>query len=115
MRDDTERLQDILEAIERLEKYISQGKTIFEDQELVQTWVIYHLQIIGEAARSISQEFKVRYPEIPWRDASELRNVIVHEYFRVNLDIIWDIVQNDIPPLKRQIKSIFRDIKSSNI
>ena len=106
MRDDTERLRDMLEAIERLEKYANQGKTVFEQQELIQTWVIYHLQIIGEAARAISQEFKARHNEIPWRDASDLRNQIIHEYFRVNLDIIWDIVQNDIPPLKRQIEEI---------
>ncbi len=108
MRDDTERLQDMLEAIERLEKYTNQGKTVFEQQELIQTWVIYHLQIIGEAARAISQEFKSRHNEIPWRDASDLRNLIIHEYFRVNLDIIWDIVQNDIPPLKRQIEAILQ-------
>ena len=106
MRDDNERLQDMLEAIERLEKYANQGKTVFEQQELIQTWVIYHLQIIGEAARAISQEFKARHDKIPWRDASDLRNLIIHEYFRVNLDIIWDIVHNDIPPLKQQIEEI---------
>ena len=111
MRDDTERLRDILEAIERLEKYARQGKTVFEQQELIQTWVIYHLQIIGEAARTTSQEFKARYPEIPWQDASDLRNLIIHEYFRVNLDIIWDIVQNDIPPLKQQIETILQERK----
>ena len=108
MRDDTERLQDMLEAIERLEKYTNQGKTVFEQQELIQTWVIYHFQIIGEAARAISQEFKSIHKEIPWRDVSDLRNLIIHEYFRVNLDIIWDIVQNDIPPLKQQIKAMLQ-------
>ena len=111
MRDDTERLQDILEAIERLEKYANQGKDAFEQQELIQTWVIYHLQIIGEAARATSQEFKARYSEIPWRDASDLRNLTIHEYFPINLEIIWDIVQNDIPPLKRQIESILKQSK----
>ena len=108
MRDDNERLQDIIEAIEQLEKYAQQGKTVFKQQELIQIWLIYHLQIIGEAARVISQEFKTRYPEIPWRDVSDLRNLIIHEYFRVNLDIIWDIVQNDIPALKQQIKAILK-------
>jgi hypothetical protein len=67
-------------------------KDVFKQQELIQIWIIYHLQIIGEAARVISQEFKARYPEIPWRDVSDLRNLIIHEYFRVNLDIIWDDV-----------------------
>ncbi len=108
MRDDNERLQDIIEAIEQLEKYARQGKTVFKQQELIQIWIFYHLQIIGEAARVISQELKARYPNIPWRDISDLRNLIIHEYFRVNLDIIWDIVQNDIPPLKQQIEAILK-------
>ena len=108
MRDNTERLRDMLEAIERLDKYTNQGKTVFEQKELIQTWVIYHLQIIGEAARTISQKFKAKHNEIPWRDVSDLRNLIIHEYFRINLDIIWDIVQNDIPPLKSQIKAILQ-------
>ena len=110
MRDDTERLRDILEAIERLEKYARQGKTLFEQQELIQTWIVYHLQIIGEEARATSQEFQARYPEVPWRDASDLRNLTIHEYFRINLEIIWDIVENDIPPLKQQIEAILQEL-----
>ncbi|WP_083767397.1 HepT-like ribonuclease domain-containing protein [Rippkaea orientalis] len=68
------------------------------------------VHIIGEAARATSQEFKARYPEIPWRDASDVRNLTIHEYFRINLDIIWDLVENDIPPLKRQIEAILREL-----
>ena len=109
MRDNRERLRDIIEAIERLEKYANQGKTAFEQQELIQTWIIYHLQIIGEASRATSQEFKAKYTEIPWRDTGDLRNLVIHEYFRINLDIIWDIVENDIPPLKQQIESILKE------
>ena len=110
MRDDTERLRDIFESIERIEKYAKAGKLVFEQQELIQSWIIYHLQIIGEAARATSQDFKAQYPGIPWRNASDLRNLTVHEYFRINLDIIWDIVQNDLPPLKRQIEAILEKI-----
>ncbi|NCS29698.1 MAG: DUF86 domain-containing protein, partial [Microcystis aeruginosa F13-15] len=69
----------------------------------------YHLQIIGEAARATSQEFKARYPEVPWRDASDLRNLTIHEYFCINLEIIWDIVENDIPLLKGQIEAILQE------
>lgn len=110
MRSDIERLQDILEAIERLEKYAVQGKRVFEQQELIQTWIIHHLQIVGEAARTISQNLKAQYPDISWRDAADLRNLVVHEYFRINIDIIWDIVENDIPLLKTQIKTILKQI-----
>lgn len=110
MRSDTERLQDILEAIERLEKYAVQGKRVFEQQELIQTWIIHHLQIVGEAARTISQNLKAQYPDISWRDAADLRNLVVHEYFRINIDIIWDIVENDIPILKKQIQNILQEL-----
>ena len=110
MRSDTERLQDILEAIERLEKYAVQGRRVFEQQELIQTWIIHHLQIVGEAARAISQNLKEQYPDISWRDAADLRNLVVHEYFRINIDIIWDIVENDIPILKEQIQTILQEI-----
>ncbi|WP_259679094.1 DUF86 domain-containing protein [Microcystis aeruginosa FACHB-524] len=54
-------------------------------------------------------EFKARYPAVPWRDASDLRNLTIHEYFRINLEIIWDIVENDIPPLKGQIEAILQE------
>ncbi len=108
MRSDTERLQDILEAIERLEKYAVKGKRAFKEQELIQTWIIHHLQIVGEATRSISQDLKQQYPNIAWRDAADLRNLVVHEYFRINIDIIWDIVENDLPMFKQQIKTLFK-------
>jgi uncharacterized protein with HEPN domain len=108
MRDDIERLRDILESIERIEKYANDGKAVFERQELIQIWIVYHLQIIGEATRATSQNFKAQYPEIPWRDASDLRNLTIHEYFRINLDIIWDIVEKDIPLLKGKVEAILK-------
>jgi uncharacterized protein with HEPN domain len=110
MRDDTERLRDILESIERIEKYANDGKAVFERQELIQIWIVYHLQIIGEAARATSQNFKAQYPEIPWRDASDLRNLTIREYFRINLDIIWDIVEQDIPLLKGKVEAILQKL-----
>ncbi len=70
MRDVSERLRDIQEAIERIVKYTSQGRDSFDQNELVQTWVVHHLEIIGEAARSIPQEFKNNHPAILWRQIS---------------------------------------------
>jgi uncharacterized protein with HEPN domain len=109
MRDNLERLQDIWEAIERIQKYVPSSKIIFDEQELIQTWIVYHLQILGEAARAISKDFKTDHGEIPWRELGDLRNLTIHEYFRINLEVIWDIVQNDIPPLKKQIETILRN------
>lgn len=80
MRDDRERLLDLREAIERIEKYTAAGRSALERDELIQTWVIYHLQIIGEAARALSPELRDRYPYIPWSKIIGMRNILAHRY-----------------------------------
>ncbi|MDJ0659377.1 MAG: DUF86 domain-containing protein [Crocosphaera sp.] len=106
MRDDRERLQDILDAIKQIEKYAVQGKERFIEDELIQTWVVHHLMIIGEASSRISQETKEKYPDIPWVGTIDVRNIITHEYFRVDLNIIWIIVNDNLPDLKKKIENI---------
>ena len=88
MRDDRERLQDILEAIERIEKHTSAGRSALDQEELVQTWVVHHLTIIGEACRalSLSPAFRAKHPEDVWAQPSGLQNIIVHHYFGIDLD-----------------------------
>jgi uncharacterized protein with HEPN domain len=113
MRDDTERIKDIQECIEKIEKYAVRGKMAFFEEELIQTWVIYNLQIIGEASRATSEQFKAKYPQILWLKIADFRNLIVHEYFRVDLAIVWEIVENELPKLKQQINDILRDIQSN--
>jgi uncharacterized protein with HEPN domain len=106
MRDDRERLRDMLEAISQIEKYAIQGKDRFIGDELIQTWMIHHLMIIGEAASKMTEETRLLYPDIPWVGTIDVRNIIAHEYFRVNLDIIWRIIINNLPSLKQQIQAI---------
>jgi len=110
MRDDSERMRDIQEAIEKIDKYSMRGKMAFFEDELIQTWVIHHLQIIGEASRATSEIFKAKYPYILWVKIADFRNLIVHEYFRVNLNLVWKIVENDLPKLKQQINDILENI-----
>ena len=100
MRREYERLQDILAAITAIERYANLGKTAFDEQELIQVWMVHQLQIIGEAANGLSPETFNNYPEIPWKQIIGFRNLVVHEYFRVSLNLVWSIVQNNIPPLK---------------
>ena len=109
MRDTYERLRDIREAIRHIEKYTSQGRDAFDQNELVQTWVMYHLGILGEAARSLPQEFKQAYPDIPWAQISKMRNVLIHIYFGIDQEIIWEIVQRDLPELKVQVDAILSE------
>lgn len=103
MRDDDERLRDILEAIERIEKYASRGREAFDADELIQTWVLYHLQIVGEAVRAISPTTKEISDEVPWSKIIGMRNILVHNYFAIDKDLVWSVIENDLPALKNQI------------
>jgi uncharacterized protein with HEPN domain len=105
VRDDRERLLDILEAIERIERHTNQGRSAFSD-ELVQTWVVHHLMIIGEACRALSTVFRAAHPLEEWALAAGLRNVIVHEYFGVDVDVVWGVVERDLPNLKASVHEI---------
>ena len=73
--------------------------------------MLYHLQIVGEAARNLSPGITQRYSQVPWTQIVGLRNRVVHEYFAVDLDIITDIVTNDIPTLKATVQQILEDLK----
>lgn len=101
MRDDRQRLLDIQEAIAQIEKYTVQGRATFDQDELIQIWVIHHLQIIGEACRAISQPLKDQYPAVSWTEIIDMRNILVHIYFGNDKEIVWSVVERDLPRLKR--------------
>ncbi|GER81258.1 MAG: DUF86 domain-containing protein [Chloroflexota bacterium] len=110
MRSDRERLLDILEAIERIEKYAEEGRGAFEADELIQTWVVHHITIIGEACRSLPAEFQARYSNVPWADIVGMRNILVHHYFGIDTDAVWGVVEHDIPELKMNIQEILKNL-----
>jgi uncharacterized protein with HEPN domain len=106
MRNDRERLIDIEEAIAKIERYAVRGKTEFMENELIQTWVLFQFQVIGEAARALSDETRERYAQVVWQDVIDFRNLLVHEYFRVDLELVWAIVEQDLPVLKTEVAAI---------
>ncbi|OGP70726.1 MAG: nucleotidyltransferase [Deltaproteobacteria bacterium RBG_13_58_19] len=110
MRDDREKLLDILEAIGQIVKYAERGPEAFANEELIQVWIVHHLRIIGEASRSLSAEIREKHGEVPWSQIISLRNLLVHHYFGIDLEVIRDIVKNDLPPLKRQVESILQEL-----
>jgi uncharacterized protein with HEPN domain len=113
VRRDDERLQDILDAIAAIERYTQQGRQAFDEQELIQIWVAYHLQMIGEAANALSAELKAEYSEIPWAQIIGARNLLVHKYFRVDTQILWDVTQQDLQPLKITVMTMLQDLETS--
>jgi uncharacterized protein with HEPN domain len=109
VRDPSERLRDIVAAIEHIERYASRGRDAFYQDELVQTWIVRHLQIIGEAARSIPEEVRARAPEIPWPKITGMRHVLVHDYFGIDLDLVWAVVELELSALRDAAVRLLRD------
>lgn len=109
MKDAAIYLRHIRDAITRIEKYTAQGRKAFFEDSMVQDAVIRNLEVIGEAVRSLPPELKRRHPEIPWRSITALRNVLIHEYFGVDLEIVWRVVQRRIPTLKRHVEAMLAD------
>jgi uncharacterized protein with HEPN domain len=110
MRSERERLLDILEAIERIEKYAEEGKEAFEANELIQTWIVHHITIIGEPCRTLPDEFQARYANVPWADMVGMRNILVHHYFGIDTDAVWSVVERDLPELKMNIQTILKNL-----
>lgn len=109
MRDDRERLLDIQEAIERIEKHTAKGREIFERDELIQTWVIHHLQIIGEAARARASDFKQQHTEVSWPQLAGMRNILVRHYFGIDVALVWTVVERDLPVLRQQLEAMLTE------
>ena len=91
MRDDRTRLQDDLEAVERIGKHAARGRAAF---------------VLGEAASGLSVDFRKRHPERVWAEAIGRRNILIHRYFGVEADLIWPVVEEDLPGLKRMVQDI---------
>jgi uncharacterized protein with HEPN domain len=106
LRSDRERLLDILEAVERIEVQAARGHATFVDDELAQTAVVRWVEIIGEAARGLTDELRQAHPEVPWRQIVAMRNVLIHGYFDIDVDLVWSVAQNDLPKLGAQIRAI---------
>ena len=106
MRRDRQRLRDILESIERIERFTSRGRAAFDSEELVQVWVVHYLQIIGEAARALSEPLRMKYDQVPWPVIIGMRHILVHDYFGIDLDEVWVAVERDLPQLREQIEDI---------
>lgn len=111
MKNDLLYVSNIQECIEAIESYTLDGKEIFMQTRMIQDAVIRNFEVIGEATKRLSPEFRAKYPEIPWRRIAGLRDVLIHDYLRVDLDEVWGIIVNDLSNLKTAIDNIIQDLQ----
>ncbi len=106
-KDDTVFLRHILDAINLIGGYLK-GKSYeeFKNNRMLQDAVIREIEIIGEATNNLSAEFRNRYPGIPWRQIAGMRDKLIHGYFGVDLDAVWDTATKDIPALREKLLEI---------
>ena len=108
---DKARILHIIDAINEIEFYNKNANfEKFKNTSIIRFASIKQLEIIGEATNRISDEIKTLYPNIQWQKIVGLRNILIHEYFGVDAKIVWDIIQNDMPILKKEIKSVLENI-----
>jgi uncharacterized protein with HEPN domain len=112
VRDDRERLADVLAAIDRIRRYVQDDRTRFDTDELLQSAVVHWIEIIGEAARGVSDKVRAAHPEVPWRVITDMRNRVSHGYFDIDLDVVWNTVTRDLPKLQESVTRILSELDS---
>lgn len=108
MKTDRLYLEHILEAIQNIQEYTADDVDVFMRGKMVRDAVMRNFEIIGEAAKRLSDEIKANRSDIPWRDIAGLRDILIHNYMGVNLKRIWNVVKNDLPPLHEAVVELLR-------
>ncbi len=110
MNRDRRYLSDIRECILQIEEYTSGGKELFMKSRLIQDATIRNFEIVGEATKRLSDDLRTKYSNIPWKQMAGFRDVLIHDYLRIDPAEVWDVVADNLPDLKVQIEQILKDI-----
>jgi len=103
---DRDYLRQILAAIERIERYIGVGRDAFFAETQWQDATILQLAVVGEAVKRLSTDTRNRMPDIPWKDIAGMRDFLIHDYFGVDLQTVWETSQRDVPVLRQAIEQL---------
>lgn len=106
MKDPRVYLAHILETLEKVEQFTKRGREVFLADELVHFAVVRCFEVIGEAAKRVPEEFRHRHSEIPWRSMAAFRDVLIHQYEGVDLERVWQVVENEAPRVRMAVQKL---------
>jgi uncharacterized protein with HEPN domain len=110
MKNDMLYLQHILECIDNIESYVPNGESDFFSSKLIQDAVIRNLEVIGEATKRVSMDLRSQHSDVPWREMAGMRDVLIHNYFGVDNEIVWNVVKDELPLLKNKIAELLNHL-----
>lgn len=114
-KDDRIYLLHVREAIGRIQEYSAGGREFFMGSRMAQDAVIRNIEIIGEAVKNVSPALKARHPDIPWKRVAGMRDKLIHEYFGVNIRLVWDVVEKETPELLKNIEKILEELSGPQL
>lgn len=106
MKDDRIYLEHIRDALADIATYTSTGRDTFFTERMRQDATLRKLEVIGQAVKNLSEETKSRKPSVPWKQIAGMRDKVIHDYFGVNLEIVWVVIEKDLPKLERAIQAL---------
>ncbi len=109
MKDDRVYLQHIRDALQDIAAYCGSEHGAFRDDRMRQDATLRKLEVIGQAVKNLSEDTKSRQPEIPWKQIAGMRDKVIHDYFGVNLEIVWAVVQKELPKLRVAVEGLLKD------
>ncbi len=106
MKEDETYLEHIIDAITKVEQYTADGRDAFMADDKTQDAVVRNLEIIGEATKRLSDDLRNKHPDIPWKQAAGLRDVLSHDYMSIDLTIVWNVIDSHLPALREAVREL---------